>query len=195
MAARTAPTVVCAAVVVALAYQGSHGASGPAGQVRDALASFGGGLSFPGDSDAGGGLGRRIAAEAKDQRGIPYSWGGGTARGKSRGVCCSPGGHDGRATVGFDCSGLTLYAAYQASGGRVVLPRTAAEQVKRGRPVKRSAMRPGDLIGFDHGQGVTHIGIYVGGGRMVHAPQTGDVVKISSLSSREGQRWVIRRLR
>ncbi|WP_165975878.1 C40 family peptidase [Actinomadura rubrisoli] len=143
---------------------------------------------------AGADLGRRIVAEAKTQRGVPYSWGGGGTRGKSRGICCSPGGYDGRETVGFDCSGLVQYAVYQASRGRIILPRVAADQVRRGKPVSRSAMRPGDLIGFDHGQGITHIGIYVGDGRMVQAPQTGDVVKISPLAPRNDQRWTIRRL-
>lgn len=144
---------------------------------------------------AGAGLGRRIVAEAKAQRGVPYSWGGGGPSGKSRGICCSPGGYDGRKTNGFDCSGLVQYAVYQASKGRITMPRVAHNQVKRGKPVTRDSMRPGDLIGFDHGQGVTHIGIYVGDGRMVHAPQTGDVVKVSSLASRKDQRWTIRRLR
>jgi cell wall-associated NlpC family hydrolase len=191
--ANAGSTVAAAAVMVVLAWQGSHGGGGPLGQLRDSLATFGGGLS----NDGGGGrsLGRHIVAEAKAQRGVPYSWGGGTAKGKSRGTCCSPGGYDGRETVGFDCSGLTLYAVYQASGGRIRLPRTAAEQVRRGRPVSRSAMRPGDLIGFDSGHGVTHIGIYVGGGRMVNAPHTGDVVRISPLAPRKGQRWVIRRFK
>lgn len=144
---------------------------------------------------AGAGLGRRIVAEAKAQRGVPYSWGGGGPSGKSRGICCSPGGYDGRETIGFDCSGLVQYAVYQASHGRITIPRVAHNQVKRGKPVTRDSMRPGDLIGFDHGQGVTHIGIYVGDGRMVHAPQTGDVVKISPLAPRKDQRWTIRRLR
>lgn len=141
------------------------------------------------------GLGRRIVAEAKAQRGVPYSWGGGGPSGKSRGICCSPGGYDGRKTNGFDCSGLVQYAVYQASNGRITMPRVAHDQVQRGKPITRDSMRPGDLIGFDHGQGITHIGIYIGDGRMVHAPQTGDVVKISPLSSRKNQRWTIRRLR
>ncbi|GLZ09615.1 hypothetical protein Acsp03_70810 [Actinomadura sp. NBRC 104412] len=140
-------------------------------------------------------LGQRIVAAATKQRGVPYAWGGGGPTGKSRGICCSPGGHDGRDTIGFDCSGLVQYAVYQASKGRITMPRVAADQVQRGKPVTRDSMRPGDLIGFDHGQGITHIGIYIGNGRMVHAPQTGDVVKISPLAPRTGQRWVIRRLR
>jgi cell wall-associated NlpC family hydrolase len=191
--ARTGPTLAAGAVVAVLVFQSGHGNALP-GQLRDALATFTAGLPTGGDS-AGGDLGRRIVTEATAKRGVPYAWGGGTVNGPSRGICCSPGGYDGGRTVGFDCSGLTLYAVYQASGGRIRLPRTAAAQVRRGRPVARSAMRPGDLIGFDHGQGVTHIGIYIGHGRMVNAPHTGDVVKISSLDSRNNQRWIIRRFK
>jgi cell wall-associated NlpC family hydrolase len=192
--ARTGPTLASAAVVAVLVFHGSHG-NALAGQLRDALATFRGELSLGADDQAGGDLGRRIVTEATAKRGVPYAWGGGTVKGPSRGICCSPGGHDGRKTIGFDCSGLTLYAVYQASGGRIRLPRTAAEQVRRGKLVSRGNLRPGDLIGFDHGQGVTHIGIYIGHGRIVNAPQTGDVVKISPLSSRKNQWWVIRRFR
>lgn len=186
-------TLTCAAVAGVLVYQAGHTPSG--WDLDKAIASAGHlAGSFHHSDGSGSGIGRRIVAAAETKRGVPYSWGGGTTNGKSRGSCCSPGGYDGRKTTGFDCSGLVLYAVYQASGGRITLPRTAAEQVQRGRPVSRAAMRPGDLIGFDHGQGVTHIGIYVGHGRMINAPQTGDVVRISSLAPREGQRWVIRRL-
>jgi cell wall-associated NlpC family hydrolase len=177
---RAVSRLTCAAIVAAAAYHGS----------RVNRASDDGA-----DRPAASSLGRRIVAEAKSQRGVPYSWGGGTTTGKTRGICCSPGGYDGRNTVGFDCSGLIQYAVHEATDGRVTLPRTAAEQVRRGRPVTRKKMRPGDLIGFDHGQGVTHIGIYIGGNKMVHAPHTGDVVKISPLAPRKNQRWIIRRLR
>lgn len=192
-------TLMCAAIATVLVYQAGHTEDG--WRLRQVLTSaqYLAGHLHPQDDtgrDAGGGLGRRIVAAAEAERGTPYSWGGGTAAGKSRGVCCSPGGYDGRETVGFDCSGLVLRAVYRASGGRITLPRTAAEQVRRGTSVPRDKMRPGDLIGFDHrdGQGVSHIGIYVGHGRMINAPQTGDVVRISPLGPREGQRWIIRRL-
>jgi cell wall-associated NlpC family hydrolase len=191
---RTGPTLAAAAVVAVLVFQGSHGTA-LAGRLRDALATFGNDLSLSGDDSAGGDLGRRSVKEATAKRGVPYAWGGGNVKGPSRGICCSPGGYDGGRAVGFDCSGLTLYALYQASGGRIRLPRTAAEQVRRGRSVSRADMRPGDLIGFDHGQGVTHIGIYIGHGQMVNAPQTGDVVKISPLAPRNNQRWIIRRFK
>jgi cell wall-associated NlpC family hydrolase len=186
-------TLACAAVVTVLVYQAGHTPDGWKLTAVIAAAERAAG-SF--HHEGGNGLGRRIVAEAMPERGVPYSWGGGTTAGKSRGICCSPGGYDGRDTVGFDCSGLVLYATYQASGGRIRLPRTAAEQVRRGTPVSRGGMRPGDLVGFDHGdgRGVSHIGIYVGHGRMINAPQTGDVVKLSPLAPRRGQRWVIRRL-
>lgn len=183
----------CAAAVGVLVFQAGHTSDGWKFTAVIAAAERAA-ESFHREPGHGGGLGRRIVAEAKAERGTPYSWGGGNASGQSRGICCSPGGHDGRKTVGYDCSGLVLYAVYQASGGRITLPRTAAAQAKQGRPVTRSQMRPGDLIGFDHGDGVTHIGIYAGYDQMINAPQTGDVVRLSPLAPRERQRWVIRRL-
>ena len=78
----------------------------------------------------------------------------------------------------FDCSGLTLYAYGQAG---VDLPRTSSAQSTFGLPVSRSQLQPGDLVFF--GSPVHHVGIYLGDGKMVHAPDTGDVVKISSLQN------------
>lgn len=115
-----------------------------------------------------------IAAATK-QLGLPYVWGGGTVAGPSGG--------------GFDCSGLVLYAVYQGSGGQVVLPRTADEQIKAVHPIPLSALQPGDLVAFKY-RGTTtfhHIVIYLGQGMVIQAPQTGDVVKISPLSSWTGQ--------
>ncbi len=61
----------------------------------------------------------------------------------------------------------------------VYLPHNAAMQYGMGTPVSRSQLAPGDLVFFN---GLSHVGMYIGGGRFVHAPHTGDVVKISSLS-------------
>jgi cell wall-associated NlpC family hydrolase len=98
-----------------------------------------------------------VVSIALQYLGVPYVWGG-----------ASPSG--------FDCSGLTMYA-YAKVG--VYLPHNAAMQYGMGTPVSQSQLAPGDLVFFN---GLTHVGMYIGGGRFVHAPHTGDVVKISSLS-------------
>ena len=98
-----------------------------------------------------------VVSVALQYLGVPYVWGG-----------ASPSG--------FDCSGLTMYA-YAKVG--VYLPHNAAMQYGMGTPVSRSQLAPGDLVFFN---GLSHVGMYIGGGRFVHAPHTGDVVKISSLS-------------
>ncbi len=93
-------------------------------------------------------------------------------------------GHVRGHTVGFDCSGLVRFAVYQASGRRITLPRTAAAQVAAGTPVPRVQLQPGDGIGFADASGLHHIGIYLGGGQMLHAPETGGHVEVISLSGR-----------
>ena len=98
-----------------------------------------------------------VVSIALQYLGVPYVWGG-----------ASPSG--------FDCSGLTMYA-YAKVG--VYLPHNAAMQYGMGTPVSRSQLAPGDLVFFN---GLSHVGMCIGGGRFVHAPHTGDVVKISSLS-------------
>ncbi|MFC4532244.1 C40 family peptidase [Sphaerisporangium dianthi] len=90
--------------------------------------------------------------------------------------------YGGTGPSGWDCSGLTQ-ASWRAAG--VSLPRTAAEQYSWGasRRVPLNALQPGDLL-FAGGLG--HVGMYAGGGKMVHAPRTGDVVKVVPLSSYRG---------
>jgi cell wall-associated NlpC family hydrolase len=80
---------------------------------------------------------------------------------------------------GFDCSGLVAYAFAQMG---VSLPHSSYALAGMGAPVSRDQLQPGDLVFFD---GNGHVGIYIGGGQFVHAPHTGDVVKISSL----GEGW------
>ena len=93
--------------------------------------------------------------------GIPYMWGGD------------------RPSTGFDCSGFTQFV-YAQHG--VDLPHYSVYQANLGIPVELKDIQPGDLVAF--GFPVRHVGIYIGNGLYVHAPQTGDVVKISSLSAR-----------
>jgi cell wall-associated NlpC family hydrolase len=89
--------------------------------------------------------------------GTPYVWGG-----------ASPSG--------FDCSGFVMYVFAQIG---VSLPHSSYAQYGYGSPVSRGDLQPGDLVFFD---GLGHVGIYVGGGSFIHAPHTGDVVKISTMS-------------
>ena len=79
----------------------------------------------------------------------------------------------------FDCSGLTSWAFQQVG---VTLPRASSQQARVGTPVSRDQLQPGDLVFFY--QPVSHVGIYVGNNMMINAPQTGDVVKYSDISSR-----------
>jgi peptidoglycan DL-endopeptidase CwlO len=85
----------------------------------------------------------------------------------------------GSAPGGFDCSGLVMWAYAQVG---VSLPHSSYSQYGYGVPVSRDQLQPGDLVFFD---GLGHVGIYIGGDQFVHAPHTGDVVKISSL----GESW------
>ena len=89
--------------------------------------------------------------------GVPYVWGGSTPR-------------------GFDCSGFVSYVFAQIG---VSVPHSSYSQFGMGTAISISALQPGDLVFFT---GASHVGIYIGGGQFIHAPHTGDVVKISSLS-------------
>jgi cell wall-associated NlpC family hydrolase len=97
-------------------------------------------------------------AFAQQQLGKPYVWG-----------ATGPGS--------FDCSGLTQ-AAYKAAG--ISLPRTTYDQVNVGSRVSEANLQPGDLIFFF--SDVSHVGLYIGNGEMIHAPHTGTVVKIAPIT-------------
>ena len=107
-------------------------------------------------------LASQIIANAKKHLGTPYVWGGTTPN-------------------GFDCSGLVQYV-FRQSG--ISLPRTTSEQVKIGTYVSKSSLQPGDLVFLQntYRQGVSHVGIYIGDGQMIHASSSKGVV-ISNLSS------------
>ncbi|MGW2890617.1 C40 family peptidase [Streptomyces griseoruber] len=134
---------------------------------------------------------RTVIEAALSQRGVPYSWGGGNASGKSYGICCSPGGSSGTKIKGFDCSGLTQYA-YARAG--ISLPRVAASQAGVGQRIPASlgtlALKPGDLVFFATAPGrdstIYHVGIYLGSGQMVNAPRPGTVVRLDAVNTMSG---------
>ena len=105
--------------------------------------------------------GQAIVDTAMQYLGVPYVWGGTSPR-------------------GFDCSGLVQYVC-RANG--ISVNRVAADQRNNGYYVSRDNLMPGDLVFFANSGGIHHVGIYVGNGNMIHAPQTGDVVKISSIET------------
>lgn len=110
-----------------------------------------------------------VIRRAMSQLGVPYSWGGGNANGPSRGI------DQGANTVGFDCSGLMLYAF---AGVGIKLDHYSGSQYNAGRKVPSSQMRRGDLI-FYGPNASQHEAMYLGDGMMLEAPYTGSVVKIS----------------
>jgi cell wall-associated NlpC family hydrolase len=113
----------------------------------------------PGDS-ATADPGRVVLQVAQSRIGSPYKYGG--------------AGPD-----AFDCSGLVTYA-YRQIG--IAVPRTAAQQFAAATPVQRNDLRPGDLVFFRlESRGVSHVGIYAGDSRFVHAPQSGGNVRLASL--------------
>ena len=128
--------------------------------------------------------GLAVVAAAKSCLGTPYSWAGGNVHGPTLGHCDGKNGYlngvcQADHTVGFDCSGLTLYAWYQASGGTITLPHRSPRQHDHGRHLTQSELIPGDLLFFaDPGGPIHHVGIYLGNGAMIHAEHTGTVVHI-----------------
>lgn len=154
----------------------------------------------------GGPFGANVIAAASRWIGTPYSWGGGDTNGPTKGirdggVADSFGDFD---KVGFDCSGLTLYAVYQASGGQITLPHFTGTPGNpgqlydpRGQEIPIDQKLPGDLIYFGSGGATHHVGIYYGvqdGQEMLlNAPQSGDVVGIDPLSNWAGEEMYVRR--
>ncbi|MCM4127695.1 NlpC/P60 family protein [Clostridioides difficile] len=120
----------------------------------------------------------KVIQEAKNQLGKPYAWGGNGPK-------------------SFDCSGLMVWAFKRGAG--INLPRVSADQSKdsRGKLLCNiNDVKAGDLVFFKNEQGkVHHVGLYIGNDQYIHAPQTGDVVKISSLSGRQKKKHDFARAR
>jgi hypothetical protein len=159
----TDPTAAVRARIAQI--EGRFGATGGGGRApgSDATA-FASALSAAqsGLGTAGKVTGAEVAAQSLKYLGVPYKWGG-----------TDP-------ATGLDCSAL-VQLAYRDLG--VELPRVAADQARAGTPVANLAeAKPGDLVAF--GEPVDHIGIYLGNNKMIVAPQTGDVVKVSDVPSK-----------
>ncbi|NLC35759.1 MAG: C40 family peptidase [Alcaligenaceae bacterium] len=106
---------------------------------------------------------RNLASTALNYLGINYRFGGN-----------SP-------AQGFDCSGLVRYAAEKSLG--LKLPRRSSEMARLGESIKRNELESGDLVFFNtRGQRFSHVGIYVGDGKFVHAPRTGSKVRVESMN-------------
>jgi hypothetical protein len=111
-----------------------------------------------------GDLRSELVNTARSFLGIPYRWGGTTA------------------DNGFDCSGLTM-VCYRLNG--LNLPRVSRNQFQAGKWVPKAQLRQGDLVFFatKGGKRVTHVGMYIGDGKFIHAPRTGKTVRIEKLSN------------
>ena len=107
---------------------------------------------------------RELVRTAERFVGVPYRWGGEST------------------VAGFDCSGLTM-AVYQLNG--LNLPRTSGDQWAAGRPVELREIAEGDLVFFATSGGgkVSHVGIFIGGDRFLHAPGQGSRIQVASLAS------------
>lgn len=111
-----------------------------------------------------GDLRSELVRTARQFIGVPYLWGGESSK-------------------GFDCSGLTM-VSYRING--LNLPRNSRSQFARGHWVAKAQLRAGDLVFFatQGGKRVTHVGLYVGQGKFIHAPRSGKTVRVANLSSK-----------
>jgi len=140
----------------------AHASSGSAARPAESGSSAGSGGGTV--VDPGGSGHSAVVAIAQRYLGVPYVYGG-----------ASPSG--------FDCSGLTMYCYAQIGIG---LAHGATAQQQASRPVPLNALQPGDLVFFGSASYSHHVGIYVGGGSMIHAPHTGAVVSYGSI----GGAWI-----
>jgi peptidoglycan DL-endopeptidase RipA len=139
----------------------------------------GGGGGRPVALPSGGSV-RSVINRALSQLGMPYAWGGGNAYGPTRGI--RDGGiadlYGDYNKIGFDCSGLMIYA-FAAAGYR--LPHYSGYQAQAGRRVPLSQKAPGDMLFWATGGRIHHVALYIGNEQMVEAPYSGSHVRIASV--------------
>lgn len=119
--------------------------------------------NYPSSSKYSGSPNTSLVSTALNVLGTKYKFGGNTPY------------------TGFDCSGLVIYAAEKSLG--LKLPRQSAQIAHEGISVKREELRKGDLVFFNtRGHRYSHVGIYLGNEKFVHAPRTGAVVRVEDMS-------------
>lgn len=118
-------------------------------------------------------------AESYQLRRAPVSAVGEHAARTASSLVGSPYRYGGHSPDGFDCSGLVYYA-YRAAG--LSVPRTSTQQFRAAKPIPITAARAGDLLFFRYERKVSHVGIYLGDQRFVHAPSSGKHVSVASLT-------------
>ncbi|MBN3451411.1 phage tail tape measure protein [Clostridium botulinum] len=129
------------------------------GQLANSLGAVGGSYV----NGMGNSIGEQVVRNAQQYLGKPYKWGGSNP------------------SESFDCSGLVQYVYKQVG---IQLNRTTYDQVKQGTPVAKNQLQVGDAVFFGSPSSPHHVGIYMGNGQYIHAPKSGDVIKVSSLNSR-----------
>ena len=154
-AAKAAAEKAAEAARVAAAAQASSSSSNGSSSSSSSGGGGGGTIVDPGGSGRSA-----VVGIAQRYLGVPYVWAG-------------------AGPSGFDCSGLTMYCYAQIGIG---LSHGATDQQRASKPVPLSALQPGDLVFFGSASYSHHVGIYVGGGSMIHAPHTGAVVSYGSIS-------------
>jgi cell wall-associated NlpC family hydrolase len=154
-AAAAAKAKADAARAAAVADTSSGGSSSSSGGSSSSSGSGGGTVVDPGGSGHSA-----VVAIAQRYLGVPYVWAGASPK-------------------GFDCSGVTMYCYAQIGIG---LSHGATDQQRASKPVSLGALQPGDLVFFGSASYSHHVGIYAGGGQMIHAPHTGAVVSYGSIS-------------
>lgn len=160
-----------------------------------------------GNTRLSGPIARRIIQAAMSKLGLPYAWGGGDENGPTKGITDGGGAADAHGDfnkIGYDCSGLTLYALAQATNKKVVLPHYTGDHSNpgqlydpRGKEIAVNQKQPGDFIYFGSGGNTHHVGIYYGvqNGKemLLNAPASGQTVSIMPLSGWDGEEQYVRR--
>ena len=148
-------------------------------QAAEGSGGGGGGGGGPVAAPASGSA-RTVINRALSQLGVPYAWGGGNAYGPTRGI--RDGGvadmYGDYNKIGFDCSGLMIYA-FAGAGYR--LPHYSGYQAYSGRQVPLGQKAPGDMLFWATGGRIHHVALYIGNGQMVEAPFSGSRVRVTSV--------------